>query len=224
MNTKTRKLTITALLAALTFVLGLTPIGFIPNPILPVLSLTLMCLPVIIGTIMEGLGMGLVLGFIFGLTSFFKAIGLTMAPDLLGTYLLQISVIKSLVVIFIPRLIVPVTTWLVYKAVKGESKIRQQVATGVAAFTGSVTNTVLFLGVLYLIFLPEISEVALAFEGMEAIVGHSVTPDSLFSVYAFLAGINGVPEAVVAIVICIPIVYALTKLKGKGKRITKTES
>ena len=215
-HTKTRKLAIAALLAALTFLLGLTPIGFIPNPVLPVLSLTLMCLPVIIGTITEGLGMGLFLSLIFGVTSLFKAIGLTMAPDALGTYLLQISVVKTLIIIFIPRLIIPVTTWLVYKAIQGESRIRQQVATGVAAFTGSITNTVLFLGATYLLFLPQIGDIAMAFAGMESIIGFSVTPDTLFRVFAFLAGINGVPEAVVAVVLCIPIVYALKKLQKKN--------
>lgn len=218
MNKNTRRLTITALLAGLTFLLGLTPIGFVPNPIMPVLSLTLMCLPIIIGTIMEGLKMGLLLSLVFGVTSLFKAIGLTMAPDPLGTYLLQVSTIKTLIIIFIPRLFIPISTWLVYKAINGESKMRQRVATGVAAFVGSVTNTVLFLGALYLVFLPEIAELSAAFTGMEGIVGYSVTPNTLFNVYLFLAGINGLPEAIVAVVLCVPIVYALNKIKKKSIR------
>ncbi len=216
-NGKTRKLAVTALLVVLTFVLGLTPIGYIPNPILPVLSLTLMCLPVIIGTITEGLKTGLILGFIFGITSFLKALGITLAPDALGTLILSISVVKTMAVIFIPRLIIPVITWLVYKAIARESKRSQRVAAGVAAFAGSVTNTVLFLGALYLLFLPQVNEIAGFLSGMSAIVGFDITANSLFGLYAFLAGVNGLPEAVVAVLLCVPVVWAVQRQKGKKK-------
>jgi uncharacterized membrane protein len=209
LNSKTRRLTVTALLSAITFVLGLTPIGYIP---IPPVSMTLMCIPVIIGTITEGLGMGLILSLMFGITSYLKAIGLTMVPDPLGTYILGISVLKSLIVIVIPRLIIPVTTWLVYKAIKKSSKRRQRLAAGLAAFTGSITNTVFFLGALYLLFLPEIDKIA---------AGFSTTPELLGGVLAGLGALNGLPEAAVAVILCVPIVWALTKNKNKG---TKTEN
>lgn len=216
---KTRKLAITALLVVLTFVLGLTPIGYIPNPVLPVLSLTLMCLPVIIGTITEGLKTGLILGFVFGITSFLKALGVTLAPDALGTLILSISVVKTMVVIFIPRLIIPIMTWLIYKAIARESGRSQRVAAGIAAFMGSVTNTVLFLGALYLLFLPQVGEIAGFLSGMSAVVGFDVTANTLFGLYAFLAGVNGLPEAVVAVLLCIPVVWAVQKQKGKKKPV-----
>jgi uncharacterized membrane protein len=209
MNSKTRKLTITSLLAAICFVLGLTPVGYIP---IPPISMTLLCLPVIIGTITEGLGVGLLLSLVFGITSFFKAIGLTMVPDPLGTYLLQISTIRTLVVIFIPRLLIPVTTWLVYRLIIGEVNRRQKVATGVAAFVGSMTNTVFFLGTMYLLFLPEIDTVAAGFE---------TTPDLLLGVLAALGAINGLPEAAVAVLLCVPIVWALTKSKNKRLKVSE---
>jgi len=212
---KTRKLAITALLVVLTFVLGLTPVGYFPNPILPVLSLTLMCLPVIIGTITEGLKTGLVLGFVFGLTSFLKALGVTLAPDALGTLILSISVIKTMIVIFIPRLLIPVITWLVYKAIARETKRSQRFAAGVAAFAGSVTNTVCFLGALYLLFLPQVADIAGSLSGMSAVTGFDITANTLFGLYAFLAGVNGLPEAVVAVLLCVPIVWAVQKQKNE---------
>ncbi len=222
MNSKTRKLAITSLLAALTFLLGLTLIGYPPNPLLPVFSLTLMCLPVIIGTIVEGLKTGLLLSLVFGITSYLKAIGFTLVPDALGTLLLGINALKTLIVIFIPRLLIPVTTWFVYKAITGESKIRQRVATGVASFVGSITNTVLFLGAVYLLFLPEVGEISGFLAPLGSIVGFEITTDTLFSVYAFLGAINGLPEAIVAVLLCVPIVWALTK--SKNKRFKKTEN
>lgn len=223
-NEKTRKLAVTALLIALTFLLGLTPVGYIPNPILPVLSLTLMCLPVIIGTITEGLKTGLLLGFVFGVTSLLKALGITMAPDALGTLILGISVVKTLAVIFIPRLIIPVVTWLVYKAITGKTGKRLRVAAGIAAFTGSITNTVLFLGSLYLLFLPQAGDIAAFLNGMSAVVGFNITADTLFGLYEFLGAINGLPEAAVAVLLCIPIIWALQKFTNRGKTLKKAEN
>lgn len=210
-NDRTRKLTITGLLMAITFLLGLTPLGYIP---IPPISMTILCLPVIIGTIMEGLGTGLWISLAFGVTSLFQALGITLVPSPLGTFLLDINVVKTLIVIFIPRLLIPVMTWIVYKTIKGESRIKRRVATGVAAFVGSITNTVLFLGALYLVFLPEIDMLASAFE---------TAPEAFAGVLAGIGAINGLPEAVLAVVLCIPIVWALAKYKNKGKNI-KTES
>lgn len=204
MNRKTRKLAITSMLAAICFVLGLTPVGYIP---IPPVSMTLLCLPVIIGTITEGLAVGMLLSLIFGITSFLKAIGLTMVPDALGTYLLNISVVRTLIVIFIPRLLIPVTTWFTYKLISKNGETRRKVSTGIASFVGSITNTIFFLGVMYLLFLPEIDKVAAGFQ---------TKPDLLFGVLATLGAINGLPEAAVAVLLCVPIVWALTKSKNKG--------
>lgn len=202
---KTRKLAVTAMLMAITFLLGLTPVGYIP---IPPVSMTILCLPVIIGTVLEGLGTGLWIGFAFGVTSLFQALGITLVPSPLGTFLLQISVVKTLLVIFIPRLLIPVTTWLTYKAFSGETKARKRVATGAAAFIGSITNTVLFLGLLYVIFMPEMDTLAAAFEA---------TPETFAGVLAGIGAINGLPEAALAVLLCVPIVWALQRQKGKKK-------
>jgi uncharacterized membrane protein len=154
----------------------------------------------------------LVLGFVFGLTSLLKALGVTLAPDALGTLILGISVVKTVLVIFIPRLLIPVITWLVYKAVTGKTGKRQKTAVGLAALAGSVANTILFLSMLYLLFLPNVGDIAGFMSGMSAIVGFDITADTLLGLYAFLGGINVLPEAAVAVVLCIPIVAALNKL------------
>ena len=119
MKNKTRTLTITALLAALTFLLGLTPIGYIP---IPPIAITLLCIPVIIGTITQGLRVGLILGFVFGLTSFLQ---IFIRPTPFSQLIFSISPIKTIILVFIPRLIVPVTTYFVHKAINGESRTRQ---------------------------------------------------------------------------------------------------
>ncbi len=199
MHNNLRRFVTTALLVAICLLLGLTPVGYIPvGPV----SLTLMCLPVIIGTITQGFKTGLALALVFGFTSLFSALGITLAPSLLGTTLIGISVVKAVIVIFIPRLIIPMTTWLVYNAIARRTPKRQKLAVGAGAFVGSLTNTVLFLSVLYLLFLPEIVDLSAAF---------GTTPELFGGVLAGIGAINGVPEAVVAVILCIPIVMALNK-------------
>lgn len=205
---KTRVLTTTAVLAAICLLLGLTPIGYIP---IPPIEITLMCVPVIIGTIMLGLRSGLILGFIFGLTSLLT---IFIRPSLLSQFLFSLNPLKTIMLVFIPRMVIPITTWLVYKAFNKDTKVRANVATGVAAFIGSMTNTVLFLGVLYLLFLPEVEQLSAAF---------GATPESFFGVLAGIGAINGLPEAAVAIILSIPIIYALSKIKRKQRK-PNTES
>jgi uncharacterized membrane protein len=205
---KTRRIVITALLVAVCLLLGLTPIGYIP---IGAIEITLLCIPVIIGTITEGLGVGLILGFFFGLTSFLQ---IFIKPTPFSQFLFSLSAWKTVVIIFIPRLFVPVTTRLMHRALTGGTRLRKRVATGVAAFTGSLTNTVLFLGAMYLIFLPEIESMAQAF---------GTTPELLLGVIAGIGAMNGLPEAAVAVLLCVPIVWALQKY-AKRESPQKTEN
>ena len=66
-----RKLAIIGVLGAISTVLGMTPLGFIP--VGPTRA-TIMHIPVIIGAIMEGPMVGGLVGLIFGLFSMFQAI------------------------------------------------------------------------------------------------------------------------------------------------------
>jgi len=200
-NEKTRKLVVTALLVAICLLLGLTPIGFIP---IGAIEITLLCIPVIIGTVVEGLGVGLLLGFFFGLTSFLQ---IFIKPTPFSQFLFSLSAWKTVIIVFVPRMFVPITTWLMHKVLTGESRTRKRVAAGAAALTGSLTNTVLFLGAMYLIFLPEIDQMAQAF---------GTTPELLLGVVAGIGAMNGLPEAAVAMVLCIPIIWALQRLMKKG--------
>ena len=66
-----RRMTIVGVLGAISIVLGMTPLGFIP--VGPTRA-TIMHIPVIIGAIMEGPIVGGLIGLIFGLFSMFQAI------------------------------------------------------------------------------------------------------------------------------------------------------
>jgi len=68
---KTRKLVITALMAAIAVVLGWTRIGFIPW--FGGVSLTILHIPVIIAAVIAGPFSGLLVGLIFGVFSMIQA-------------------------------------------------------------------------------------------------------------------------------------------------------
>lgn len=147
-NEKLFRQVLTALFMALTLTLGLTPLGLIP---LGPINLTILHIPVIIGTIFLGLKAGLVLGFCFGVASTLAAFGVSLGAAQSGLALLVVTANPFLAVCMcmIPRLMIPVTTHAVFSALRARGEKRAVVC---AAVVGSLTNTVLYLGIMYLLF------------------------------------------------------------------------
>jgi uncharacterized membrane protein len=195
MNTKTQQLTATSLMIALTLILGLTPIGFLTLPFIGI-EVTLLCIPVIIGTVILGWRQGLLLGLVFALTSLYK--GLTAPPALLAPLLkYPLALYPS---IFIPRLLIPLAAWGAYKAT---SRLPKAVGLGITVAVGSLTNTILFLGMVFL----------LGAAPLAASFGLSVS--AVASALALAIVTNGLPEMAVAIIICVPVILALNKVIKK---------
>ncbi len=192
----TRKLVLYALFIALIFVLGLTPLGLIP---LGFINVTILCIPTIIGTIVLGMKGGLLLGFFFGLASTLSAFGVSLVPQsALAAMLLGASPVYVIVMCFVPRLLVPVVTSLVYRLSSRNG--RTSVGVVPAAILGSLTNTVFYLGLMLLFF---------------TISGLDSTP-----VLAIIGGtglIAGSLEALAAALIATPCVAALMKLNQSGE-------
>lgn len=121
---KTKGLVQMAIFAALIVVLAFTPfIGYIP---LGFTRATIIHIPVIMGSLMLGPKRGAALGGVFGLTSF---INNTINPTLtsfvftpfysLGEYS---GGIGSLIICFVPRILIGVVPFYVYRLVKKLSK------------------------------------------------------------------------------------------------------
>lgn len=193
-NDKTRNLAVTAILVALIFVFGLTPLGLIP---LGFINVTILALPVIVGTLALGLNSGLILGFFFGLASLLSVLGLSLTPpsSLAGT-LLAASPVLTVIMCFLPRLLVPLFTHLVYKALS--YKTDKKFSIPVAAVIGSMTNTVFYLGLMYLFY---------QFAALDA-----TKVVNLILGVAFIAGIS---EAVVSALLSFPIMIALEKIQKR---------
>lgn len=136
---KTSMLTQIALLSAILIVMAFTPLGYLPiGPI----KITFLCIPVVIAAITCGVKGGAILGLVFGMTSLVQCFGM----DVFGTTLMNINPFYMTVVCLLPRVLVGVFAALVYKTVAGTLSVFA------ASFAGTVTNTVLFLGLMVLLF------------------------------------------------------------------------
>ena len=182
----TRKLTVVGMLSAISVVLGLTGYGFIP---LPFAKATIMHIPVIIGAIIEGPMVGMLIGLIFGIFSIAQNI---MAPNILS-----FALINPLVSV-LPRILIGLTSYYVYNLLKGK---KEGVRIIVATVIGSLTNT---FGVLTMIYVLYAARYAHA-KGISA----SAAAKTIYGI----ALINGVPEALIAVTIAVPVIMAVKKIK-----------
>ncbi|MBN1810480.1 MAG: ECF transporter S component [Anaerolineae bacterium] len=122
-----RKIVVSGVLAAIAILLGWTRLGFIPVPTLAG-NATIMHVPAIIGGVMEGWLVGGIVGTIFGLFSFLQA---------------TTPLFKDPLVAIFPRIFIGITAYFTYAGLK---KANEYVALIAAAVVGTLTNTVLVLG------------------------------------------------------------------------------
>lgn len=188
---KLYRMTAAALLMALVFLLGMTPLGLIP---LGFINVTILCVPVIVGTILLGLRSGLLLGLCFGTASTLSMLGMSMTPpSALASALFAASPFCAVFMCYVPRLLVPVVAHYVYQALRSGKKAKFG-AMPAAAFLGSVTNTVLYLGLMLLFY-----------------VLYGLDSAKILALIAGTGLIAGGCEAVAAALITTPIVAALRK-------------
>jgi len=134
-----RKIVVAGALGAVSVVLVLFNIGFIPW--FAGVSITFMHVPAIIGAILEGPFVGGVVGLIFGVTSILKAISSPLPFD---------KLFINPIIAVLPRILVGIVAWAVYRVFRGKL---EKAALASAAVAGSLTNSVFVLGLL-VIFAP----------------------------------------------------------------------
>jgi uncharacterized membrane protein len=186
--------------AAIIFILAFTPFGFIQ---LPFIKATIIHIPVIIGSILLGAKCGGVLGFLFGLASL---INNTMTPVALSFVFSPLIPIPAtghgsplaLIVCFVPRILVGILPWFVYSSLKKLLKNRFEIVSlTLAGVVGSLTNTLLVMHLIYLLFKDSYA------------VARNIALDAVYNVILGIIAVNGIPEAIAAGVItaavCIPL-------------------
>lgn len=195
---------LTALFSAIVIIMAFTPLGYIP---LGIINATIIQIPVIIGALFCGPKHGAFLGFLFGFTSFLKN---TITPATLSAFVFSPvlaanmfgvkGVLFSTFICFVPRILVGVLPYFVYKGMKKFSKWKMLnfVVSGVA---GAFTNTFLVMGSIYLLY----KDAYAAAQGID--------PSALIGVIGGIIGFNGVIEALLSGVIVSAVSVVLNKMK-----------
>ncbi|HEY3291482.1 MAG TPA: ECF transporter S component, partial [Anaerolineae bacterium] len=129
----TRRVVFSALFGAMTFALGAPPalIGFIRLPNASGAA-TILHIPVIIGAVIGGPVVGMLSGFIFGISSI-----LNDTTGLFGNPIISV----------LPRVLIGLTSWLVYRGLR-QVNVSVVIAAAAAGIVGTLTNTILVVGLL----------------------------------------------------------------------------
>ena len=137
-STKVREITLTAILAAIILLMAFTPLGYLRvGPV----SITFLVIPVVIGGMTLGPVRGGFLGAVFGATSFAQC----FMGDPFGAALMALSPLATAAACFIPRVLIGVVAGLLFPALLKGSR-SHALAFIVTAVAGTLTNTVLFVG------------------------------------------------------------------------------
>jgi uncharacterized membrane protein len=202
-----------ALMIALVVAVSFIPVlGYIP---LVVIKATTVHIPVIIGAILLGPKAGAMLGLTMGLTSIIKN---TIEPSLTSFVFSPFipmpgtdsGDLRALLIALLPRMLIGVVAGIVYKIVSLFDK-KGFAACGLAALLGSLTNTALVLGGIYLMFGEQYAKAIN--------VGFEVLGTYIMGIVAT----NGLAEAAVAVVLCVLIIRPLTKALNRN-RTAKTDA
>ena len=186
----TRQLVIIAALGGISIFLNLSGLGFVP---LPFFKLTIMHVPVIIGALLEGPIVGAIVGLIFGLFSMYQ--NFTVPTPLSFIF-------WNPIIALIPRILIGVLSYYAFIFFKRVFK-NINLSIGLAAIIGSLVNTIGVLGLTYVLYLEKYAEAKeIATEAVALTLVGTVT-------------VNGVPEAILAALIAIPIVRAVNKIAKK---------
>ncbi|EYE88515.1 membrane protein [Fervidicella metallireducens AeB] len=182
----TRQITVIGLLSAISIVLGMTPLGFIP---IPPANATIMHIPVIIGAIVEGPVVGAMIGLIFGISSIIKAI---TQPNILSFAFL------NPIVSVLPRVLIGITAYYAYKAIPGKSHV---IKSAFAAAIGTITNTAGVLGFIYLLYIQKFAAAS------------NISLEKAKAVIIGIAATNGIPEVLVSMAIVIPVTLIMKNVR-----------
>lgn len=136
----TKDITIIGLLASLTIILGLTPLGSIPLG--PFMRATILHIPTIIGAIMCGPFVGGILGLIFGIFS--------LVQNLIAPTVFSFMFWNPLVSV-LPRMLIGIGTGYFYIFLK-KINFKKTLIPFITGGIGSIINTVGVLGMSFILY------------------------------------------------------------------------
>ncbi len=195
-----------ALFIAIIVLLSVTPLGYIS---LGIINATTIQMPVIIGAVLFGWKKGAFLGGVFGITSLIKN---TVQPNLTSFVFSPFVPVLgeesgsffAIIISLLPRIMIGIVAAGVF-ALLSKTKLSAAVKSAAAGFCGSLTNTVLVMGGIYLFFGESYSAAKeIAYETLLATVAATITG-------------TGITEAVISAVACGAVCAALIKYTKKTR-------
>lgn len=188
---RNRKLALTGAFSALVVVLAFTRLGMIPLG--AVASISILQVPIILITMLAGLGEGLFVGAVFGISSLILAA--TSPSGVLDP--LFVNPLCSV----LPRMLVAVVAWGVWKLLNFIPKMPKTVSAAINGFVSTAAHTLLVIGCIYIF---KGADVRAAMGGM-----------GYFAVIGALS-FNAILEAAAATIICAA-VFAVLFVSSKKK-------
>lgn len=200
-----RKMTVIGMLSAISIIMSMTPIGYVP--INPVANLTIMHIPVIIGAIVEGPLAGAFIGFIFGATSLIRAItGPTVTNFIFMNPLVSI----------LPRMLIGIASYYTYIFVSKrfnkllESKPKgnklKTIPAAITGVVGTLVNTGGVLGMTYILYAQRFAEAFISANPNANVYSPA------YIIFGIVGG-NAVAEAILAAIIVGSVVTVLKTVK-----------
>lgn len=186
-KSKAYRLTIRGILIAIIMVQSMVPfLGYIP---LFATSLTIIHITVIVAAVTLGTKDGMLIGLIWGLLTMVRAWTMPTTP-------IDTLIFTNPIVSVLPRILVGLVAGVVFTLIYKKTK-QFYSASIVAAALGTLTNTVLVLTTMGILYTGPVAE------------AYGTTPASLVSVLLVVVGTNGIPEMIAAMVITPLIVRAI---------------
>lgn len=146
---RVQKMVIVSIMAALTLVMAFTPLGYLR---IGTMSISFLCIPIAIAAVVVGPTAGLILGTLFGLTSFAQCFG----ADPFGLAMLTLNPVYTFIICVVSRALMG---WLTGLAAKGLGTLLKDKKAGkfyindiVAVVLCPVLNTLFFLGFMAIFF------------------------------------------------------------------------
>lgn len=189
---KTYRIAVLGILTAIIIIQNFVP--FLGNIPIPPLNPTIIHITVIVATFVLGIKDGMIVGGIWGLVRMIKAYTLPASP-------LDLLLFTNPLIALVPRILIGLTAGLVFQFFHKKGNIKRGMVIG--SVVGSLTNTLLVLGFIALLFGQEYSEAL------------GVPATNLMGVLATVVATSGIAEAVVAAILAPVISNALIKVKRK---------
>lgn len=156
------------------------------------MTATILHIPVAIGAILYGPKIGLILGSVMGLTTLSKAFLAPVSP--------LDPLFRNPLVSVLPRILMGILTAYAFIVLSKVIK-KSAINVGIAAAIASIANTILTLGALVIVYSKQLGQIL---EKLQV-------PGTVIAFMLGIAGTSGLAEAIITVVIVVPIILALKK-------------